>query len=177
MLGHAQKCRHFKMAEESNSTSSTSKVIQEESRKRRLRRQWDLLSQRAEQWFNDAPQAPSLVLLYLKGDQIMYKAPRHMEGFCENPDVLNAFKAAALGRPVNLQSSTEEVENPSETIEIPYKDAKEYTWDILVFLIPEILRLHGIHGKNGYNIANKPAWWPEGLRFCSPNSSKEGKMF
>lgn len=29
-----------------------------------------------------------------------------MEGFCENPEVVNAFKAAALGRPVNLQSST-----------------------------------------------------------------------
>lgn len=43
----------------------------------------------------------------------------------------------------------EEVENPSENfkIELPYKDANKYTWDILVFLIPEILRLHGIHGK------------------------------
>lgn len=35
-----------------------------------------------------------------------FLAPRHMEGFCENPEVVNAFKAAALGRPVNLQSST-----------------------------------------------------------------------
>lgn len=35
-----------------------------------------------------------------------FLAPRHIKGFCENPEVVNAFKAAALGRPVNLQSST-----------------------------------------------------------------------
>lgn len=39
----------------------------------------------------------------------------------------------------------EEIENPLEKIELPYKNANEYTWDIFVFLITEILRLHGIH--------------------------------
>lgn len=37
---------------------------------------------------------------------LLFLAPRHMKGFCENPEVVNAFKAAALGRPVNLPSST-----------------------------------------------------------------------
>lgn len=39
-------------------------------------------------------------------DFYYFLAPRLMEEFCENPEVLNAFKAAALERPVNLQSST-----------------------------------------------------------------------
>lgn len=41
-----------------------------------------------------------------------------MEIFCKNPEVLNAFKAAALGRPVNLQSSTG---RPMYIFEFDYK--------------------------------------------------------
>ena len=37
--------------------------------------------------------------------------------------------------------------------------------------------LNMLSGKNCYTDVNKPTWWPDGLRFCSPNSGKNFYWF
>ncbi|VDI40105.1 Hypothetical predicted protein [Mytilus galloprovincialis] len=68
------------------------------------------------------------------------------------------------------------MESEDDTLGMPYADPLLYTWDAMVFLVPALLAKVGIKGKNAYNVNNKPTWWPEQLRFCSPNSSTAGNF-
>nr|XP_022334996.1 uncharacterized protein LOC111131661 isoform X2 [Crassostrea virginica] len=149
------------------------KQNQKRSDDRRLGRQWDLICKRAENWFKDSN--PSVAIMMLQGNQVVFKAPQHMQEFCKNAEVVRIFKDAALQRSlpfVHSASTGQKEETLPNQLELPYDDPASYTWDILVFIVPQILRCLGIKGKSCYTDVNKPTWWPDGLRFCSPNSGK-----
>lgn len=148
--------------------------IKEESKKKRLRRQWDLLVKRADAWFKESEQPPNFAMMVLRGDRVEWKAPDHMSAFVDSQTVLDKFKEVALGR-LYMPSQRNDVarETEEEPLALPYAESSMYTWDMLVFLIPAILRRNGIYGKAAYRPENQPSWWPRDVRFSSPNSDTQ----
>ncbi|KAH3799825.1 hypothetical protein DPMN_153441 [Dreissena polymorpha] len=135
------------------------KEVKSESKKKRMKRQHDLLKDRALQWFRDSePLPPSFVMLYLKGGQVLTTAPGHMRAFVENPDVLNSFKECALGRQsqnVTVKTSAAVVEGKPPIV-MPFSNPEQYTWDMLCFIIPQLVSRES--GCVRYTPENKPSW-------------------
>ncbi|KAL3888873.1 hypothetical protein ACJMK2_001233 [Sinanodonta woodiana] len=124
------------------------KQIKEESKRKRLKRQWELLVKRADDWFKESEQPPNFVMMVLRGDRVEWKAPDHMKAFVNSPTVLDKFKQVSLARlymPIQGKDVARQTEEP---LELPYADSSKYSWDMLVFLIPAILRRNGIYGEH-----------------------------
>ncbi|XP_069114883.1 uncharacterized protein [Argopecten irradians] len=121
--------------------------------------------------------SPNTILMHLdkdgKGD---FCAPPHMKAFCQDVNIQQKFRDLAASRrwqgPPTTQNSSPNVTRALQRpIKLPFKDANCYGWDSLVLIIPRILRILGLRGRQIYTAGNRPSWWPEDVPFASPNNS------
>ncbi|KAL3868427.1 hypothetical protein ACJMK2_041235, partial [Sinanodonta woodiana] len=100
--------------------------IKEESKRKRLKRQWELLVKRADDWFKESEQPPNFVMMVLRGDRVEWKAPDHMKAFVNSPTVLDKFKQVSLAQlymPIQGKDVARQTEEP---LELPYADSSKY---------------------------------------------------